>query len=183
MARPHESNWLLRLPERVHRLLVVSRSLTDIAPELWLFVRSGAIKRALSSSFANFHSSALSVRLPRISRPTSDSRDLLSLPFRRLPKLTWLVCLRIQTCVPSMPRGSPLCLRMFNWHDASVGNGHNDHFSFRSLYSANHCTTRSHSPPCPKDPRSLGRPGSFLQERSSLRSEDLDRDRNSLGCK
>ncbi len=128
VARPRESNWQLRLPERVPQLLGVSRSPTDIAPELWLFVRSGDIKRALSSLFANSHSSALSVRLPRILRPTSDSRDLLSLPCRRLPRHTWLVCLRIRTCVPSMPRGSPSCPKIFSWHDASVGSDPN---SFR----------------------------------------------------
>ncbi len=76
VARPRESNWQLKLPERVPLLLGVSRSPTDIALELWLFVRSGDIKRALSSLFANSHSSASSVRLPRILRPTSDSRGL-----------------------------------------------------------------------------------------------------------
>ncbi len=121
VARPRESNWQLKLPERVPLLLGVSRSPTDIALELWLFVRSGDIKRALSSLFANSHSSASSVRLPRILRPTSDSRGLQSLPCRRLPRHTWLVYLRILTCVPSMLRGSPSCPKIFSWHGASVG--------------------------------------------------------------
>merc|ERR1712008_606242 len=40
----------------------------------------------------------------------------------RLPRPTWLDYSRIPTYAPSMPRGSPSCLRTSNLPDVSVGN-------------------------------------------------------------
>jgi len=58
----------------------------------------------------------------KISRPICVSNPLLSWPFRRLPRPTWLDYSRIPTYAPSMPRGSPSCLRTSNLPDVSVGN-------------------------------------------------------------
>jgi len=78
-------------------------SLTVIALELSLSGRSVGTKSRLIFSFASCLSSDWSVRLLRISRVISASRVQLSLLFRKLPKPTSLVSLRIPTCAPSTP--------------------------------------------------------------------------------
>merc|ERR1712010_237691 len=60
--------------------------------------------------------------LLKISRPISVSNPLLSWPFKRLPRPTWLDYSRIPTCAPSMPRGSPSCQRISSLPGVSVGN-------------------------------------------------------------
>lgn len=49
------------------------------------------------------------------------SRAMLSLPSRRQLRPTLWVCLRIPTCVQSMPRGWQLCPRISSLHDGSEG--------------------------------------------------------------
>ena len=63
-----------------------------------------------------------SEKLLKISKPTCASSQVPSWPFKRLPRPTWLDYSRIPTCAPSMPRGSPSCLRISNLPDVSVGN-------------------------------------------------------------
>ncbi len=49
------------------------------------------------------------------------SRAMLSLPSRRQLRPTLWVCLRITTCLQSMPRGWQLCPRISSFHDGSEG--------------------------------------------------------------
>merc|ERR1712226_1728179 len=46
----------------------------------------------------------------------------LSWLFKKLQRLTWLDCSKIQTCVPSMPRECRSCQRTFSWPAAFVEN-------------------------------------------------------------
>lgn len=51
------------------------------------------------------------------------SRAMLFLHCRRLQRHTWLVCLRTPISVPSMPSGSPSCLKTFSLPGESAGRG------------------------------------------------------------
>lgn len=104
----------------------VWRSLTDTGPELLPSVKSGDTRRAQNFSSGNSPSSAWSVRLPRILRPTWDSRVQPLGPYKRPVKLTWSVCLRTQICAPFMPNESQSCLRTFNWLDESGAREHRE---------------------------------------------------------
>merc|ERR1712157_471335 len=73
-------------------------------------------------SSESFHSSDWSEKLPRISKPISDSRALLSWLFKKPLKLTWSASSKTPTCAPSTPRGSPLCQKISNWLDESEEN-------------------------------------------------------------
>ena len=105
---------------RVPQLLVESRSPTDIDQELLLFEKSEDTRNLPSSLSESCPSNVLSVKLLKISRPICDSRDLLSRPYRKLQRLTWLDYSRIPTCVPSMPSVSQLCPRTSSWPVESV---------------------------------------------------------------
>ena len=118
------NNWPPRLLVRVPQPLAVSRSLTVIGLVLLPSVRSVVTRNRLSSSFASSLSRDWSVKLLKISRLISDSRVLLWLLSRRPVKPTSLVCLRIPTCVPSTPRGSPSCPRTSSWLVVSVEREH-----------------------------------------------------------
>lgn len=50
----------------------------------------------------------------------SGSRARQFLPFKKLLKLIWFLCLRTPTCVLFMPRESPSCPRTFNLPNESV---------------------------------------------------------------
>ena len=106
-----ESSLQPRLLASQPRLLVVSRSPTGTGQGPWLSERSGGTRSPLSSSSVSSPSSVSSGRLPRTSRLTWGSRALLSWLSRRPARLTWLDSLKIPTCAPSTPRGSPSCPR------------------------------------------------------------------------
>jgi len=55
------------------------------------------------------------VRSLKISRMICVSKARRSLLFKKLPKLTLLACLRIQTCAPFMPSALPSCPRTCSW--------------------------------------------------------------------
>ena len=118
-ARLHENSWPQKLHESQHQLLVESRShiVTDLV--LLPFVKSEDTRNLLNCSSENCHSRDWFVKSLRTSKLTCDSSLLLSQLFKKPLKLTWLVFSRTPTCVPSMPRGSPLCQRTSNWHEES----------------------------------------------------------------
>merc|ERR1712024_89111 len=118
-VKPHESSSPPKLPENPPQPPVVSKSHTDSDQEPSLSERSDDTKNPLNCSSESFHSSDWSEKLPRISKPISDSRALPSWLFKKPPKLTWSASLKTPTCAPSTPRGSPLCQKISNWLDES----------------------------------------------------------------
>ena len=122
--RPQESNLLPRLPESPPQPLEESRSHTDTVQVPSLSERSEDTKSPPSFWSESFHSKDLSERSPKTSRPTLDSKDLPSLPFKRLLRPTLSVFSRILTCAPSTPRESPSCQRTSNWPEESEERDH-----------------------------------------------------------
>ncbi|KAL7524662.1 hypothetical protein ACHAXR_000666, partial [Thalassiosira sp. AJA248-18] len=102
----------------------VSRSPTVTAPEPLLSERSVATRSRRTFSSESSPSSVSFARLPRISRAIFASRDLPSLPFRRLPRPTLLVSLRTLTCALSTPSVSLSCPRTSSSPVASVESAH-----------------------------------------------------------
>merc|ERR1712072_990390 len=118
--RPQESSSLPRPPESLLQLSEESRSHTDTDLEPSLFVRSEDTRSLPSFSSESSHSRDLSERSPRTSSLTLDSRALLSLPSRKLPRPTLSVFSRTPTCAPSTPSVSPSCQRTSSWPEESV---------------------------------------------------------------
>ena len=118
-----------RLPVNLPQLLEEWRSLIVTVLELWHFVKSGSTRRVLSFWSGNCHSRDWFVRLPKISRLIFVSRVMLCWLFKRLPRLTLWVYLRILTSAPSMPSVWPSCPRTFNLLVESGVNVHKLAFS------------------------------------------------------
>ena len=118
-ARLHESSWPPKLHERAHQLLVESRNLivTDLVP--LLSERSEDTRNRPNCSSENCLSRDWSEKSLKTSKLTCDSSLLLSQLCKKPQKLTWLVFSKTPICVPSTPRGSPLCQRTSNWHEES----------------------------------------------------------------
>lgn len=70
----------------------------------------------------NFHSNVLFVKLHKISKLISASKDLQLWLFKKQVKLTSLVFSKIPTCVLFMLNESPSCQKIFNSHVESVVN-------------------------------------------------------------
>merc|ERR1711931_975 len=121
-AKPHESSSPPKLPENPPQPPVVSKSHIDSDQEPSLSEKSDDTKNPLNCSSESFHSSDWSEKLPRISKPISDSRALPSWLFKKPPKLTWSASSKTPTCAPSTPRESPLCQKISNWLDESEEN-------------------------------------------------------------
>ena len=119
-AKPHENSWLPRQPVRAHQPPVALRNLTDTGQELSPSVRSGDIRRAPNCSSGNSHSSALSVKSLKISRPICVSRAQPSWPSRKPARPTSSGSLKTPTCVLSTPREWPSCQRTSSLPDVSV---------------------------------------------------------------
>ena len=58
---------------------------------------------------------AITITAKKTSSPISDSKDQPSLPCKKPPKHTLLVCSKIPTCVPSTPSVSLSCPNISNW--------------------------------------------------------------------
>ena len=110
------------------------RSHIASGPAPWLCARSAATRSRLSCSSGNCPSRDLSGKSLKILKPTYASnlqpselcRFVLLNLFKQIQVLspilgrkpvrpTLWVCLRIQTCAPFTPRGSPSCRRTFSW--------------------------------------------------------------------
>ena len=89
-----------------------------------LFVRSVVTRNPPSCWSASCPSSVLCEKSLRISKPICVSRAPLWWLFKKLAKLTLLVCLKTLTCAPSTPSASPSCPRTFSWPAESVESEH-----------------------------------------------------------
>ena len=99
---------------------MVSRSHTVTDQARSPFVKSVATKSPPSFSFANSHSSVSSVRSPRTSKLTFDSRDLPFLLCRKPRRPTSSASSRTPTCAPFTPNASPSCQEISSSQDVSA---------------------------------------------------------------
>ena len=116
-------------------LPVESRNLIVTGLVQSLFVRSVVTRNPPSCWSASCPSSVLCEKSLRISRPICVSRAPLWWLFKKLARLTLLVCLKTPTCAPSTPSESPSCPRTFSWPAESAENDyipHKTNGSFRS---------------------------------------------------
>ena len=90
----------------------------------FILTNTASTKNQPNFWFVRHLSNALYVKLPKISRTISVSNRLPSLLFKRLRKLTSLVCLKIRIYVPSTPNVLRSCPRISNWLVVSVENVH-----------------------------------------------------------
>ena len=88
------------------------------------FVRSVVIRNPPSCWSASCPSSVLCEKSLKISRQICVSRARLWWLFKKLARLTLLVCLKTPTCAPSTPSVSPLCPRTFSWPAESAEREH-----------------------------------------------------------
>ena len=109
------SSWLPRLPVRAPQPPEELRSPIVTGHELWLFVKFVVIKNLLNFLSGNSHSRGLFVKSPKTSKLTFVSKVLPLWHCKKQVKLTWLVSLKIPTCVLFMPNVWPLCQRISNW--------------------------------------------------------------------
>ena len=89
-----------------------------------LFVRSVVTRNPPSCWSASCPSIVLCEKSLRILRPICVSRAPLWWLFKKLARLTLLVCLKTPTCAPSTPSASPSCPRTFSWPAESVESEH-----------------------------------------------------------
>ena len=120
----HENSSLQRPLVRARLPPVESRNLIVTGLEQSLFVRSVVIKNLPSCWSASCLSSVLCEKSLRISRPTYVSRAPLWWLFKKLARLTLLVCLKTPTCAPSTLSASPSCPRTFSWPAESAESEH-----------------------------------------------------------
>ena len=85
-----------------------------------LFVRSVVTRNPPSCWSASCPSNVLCEKSLKISRRICVSRAPLWWLFKKLARLTLLVCLKTPTCAPSTPSASPSCPRTFSWPAESV---------------------------------------------------------------
>ena len=120
----HENNSLLRQLARALLLPVESRNLIVTGLVQSRFVRSVVTRNPPSCWSASCPSSVLCEKSLKISRQICVSRARLWWLFKKLARLTLLVCLKTPTCAPSTPSVSRLCPRTFSWHAESAENEH-----------------------------------------------------------
>ena len=105
-------------------LPVESRNLIVTGLVQSLFVRSVVTRNQPSCWSASCPSSVLCEKSLRISRPICVSRAPLWWLFKKLVRLTLLVCLKTPTCAPSTPSALPSCPRTFSWPAESAESEH-----------------------------------------------------------